>query len=97
MIQAANIGVGIMGREGTQAVRASDYAFGEFRFLKRLMAVHGRYSYLRIATVIMFSFYKNIVLIVLVCFPLSFAHTHSFGGLVGLPNSLDRYPLRRYS
>jgi phospholipid-transporting ATPase len=67
MIQAANIGVGIMGREGTQAVRASDYAFGEFRFLKRLMAVHGRNSFLRIATVIMFSFYKNIVLIVVVC------------------------------
>lgn len=63
MIQSANIGVGIMGREGTQAVRAADYAFGEFRFLKRLMAVHGRYSYMRIATVIMFSFYKNLVLI----------------------------------
>jgi phospholipid-transporting ATPase len=66
MIQAANIGVGIMGREGTQAVRASDYAFGEFRFLKRLMVVHGRNSFLRISTVIMFSFYKNIVLIVVV-------------------------------
>jgi len=63
MIQSANIGVGIMGREGTQAVRASDYAFAEFRFLRRLMAVHGRYSYMRIATIIMFSFYKNIVMI----------------------------------
>lgn len=63
MIQAANIGVGIMGKEGTQAVRASDYAFGEFRFLKRLICVHGRYSYMRLALIIMYSFYKNITLI----------------------------------
>ncbi|KAJ3061095.1 hypothetical protein HK102_009250, partial [Quaeritorhiza haematococci] len=63
MIQAANIGVGIMGREGTQAVRASDYAFAEFRFLRRLLSVHGRYSYNRIAQLILYSFYKNLVLI----------------------------------
>ncbi|KAJ3213903.1 hypothetical protein HK099_007124 [Clydaea vesicula] len=63
MIQSANIGVGIMGREGTQAVRASDYAFAEFRFLKRLVTVHGRYSYMRIANIIMYSFYKNITMI----------------------------------
>lgn len=31
MIQTANVGVGIIGLEGTQAVRASDYAFKEFR------------------------------------------------------------------
>ncbi|ORX56555.1 phospholipid-translocating P-type ATPase [Piromyces finnis] len=62
MIQAAHVGVGIMGREGAQAVRASDYAFLEFRFLKPLLCVHGRYSYLRITKLILFSFYKNIVL-----------------------------------
>ena len=32
MIQKANIGCGIIGLEGTQAVRASDFAFKEFRF-----------------------------------------------------------------
>ncbi|TPX31648.1 hypothetical protein SmJEL517_g05073 [Synchytrium microbalum] len=63
MIQAANIGVGIMGKEGNQAVRAADYAFGEFRFLKRLLVVHGRYSFERLAGLIYYSFYKNIAFI----------------------------------
>ncbi|KAJ3205484.1 hypothetical protein HK099_000819, partial [Clydaea vesicula] len=63
MIQSANIGVGIMGREGTQAVRASDYAFAEFRFLRRLVCVHGRFSYMRISSIIMFGFYKNCAMI----------------------------------
>ena len=63
MIQEAHVGVGIMGKEGTQAVRASDYAFGEFRFLQRLLNVHGRFSYLRMANLILFSFYKNFVFI----------------------------------
>lgn len=63
MIQTADIGVGICGKEGTQAVRAADYAFGEFRHLKRLLAVHGRYSYLRLSMLILFSFYKNFTFI----------------------------------
>ena len=42
MIQTAHIGVGIAGQEGMQAVRASDVAIGQFRFLRRLTIVHGR-------------------------------------------------------
>ena len=34
MINAAHIGIGISGLEGQQAVKASDYAIGKFRFLK---------------------------------------------------------------
>lgn len=69
MIQAAHIGIGVMGKEGTQAVRASDFAIAEFRFLRRLIAVHGRYSNLRISNTVMFSFYKNIFMIsVMWCF-----------------------------
>ena len=30
---AAHIGVGISGREGQQAVLASDYSFGQFRYI----------------------------------------------------------------
>jgi hypothetical protein len=45
--QAAHIGVGISGREGRAAVQAADFAFGQFRFLLRLLLVHGRQSYLR--------------------------------------------------
>uniref|UniRef100_A0A0D3FUJ4 P-type phospholipid transporter n=1 Tax=Oryza barthii TaxID=65489 RepID=A0A0D3FUJ4_9ORYZ len=37
MIQEANIGVGISGREGLQAARAADYSIGKFKFLKRLL------------------------------------------------------------
>jgi magnesium-transporting ATPase (P-type) len=63
MIQSAHVGVGIMGREGAQAVRAADYAFGEFRHLRRLLTVHGRYNYLRMTGLIYYSFYKNLVFI----------------------------------
>ena len=31
MIQAADIGVGIMGKEGRQAVNNADFAFSQFR------------------------------------------------------------------
>ena len=65
MIQTANIGVGIAGKEGAQAVRASDYSFVQFKSLARLLAVHGRYSYLRMSTLICYSFYKNLALIMI--------------------------------
>uniref|UniRef100_A0A0X3PG12 Phospholipid-transporting ATPase n=1 Tax=Schistocephalus solidus TaxID=70667 RepID=A0A0X3PG12_SCHSO len=59
MIQAAHVGVGIIGREGTQAVSASDFAIGQFRFLKRLLFVHGVWNYSRITDVVLYCFYKN--------------------------------------
>uniref|UniRef100_A0A0E0F5F5 Phospholipid-transporting ATPase n=1 Tax=Oryza meridionalis TaxID=40149 RepID=A0A0E0F5F5_9ORYZ len=59
MIQQADIGVGISGREGLQAARAADYSIGKFRFLKRLILVHGRYSYNRTAFLSQYSFYKS--------------------------------------
>lgn len=52
MIQAAHIGVGISGQEGMQAVMASDFAIAQFRFLKVLLLVHGRWSYIRITKVV---------------------------------------------
>lgn len=60
MIQEAHIGIGIKGKEGSQAARAGDYSVGEFQHLRRLLAVHGRFSYIRTAGVINLSFYKNI-------------------------------------
>lgn len=42
MIKKADVGVGIFGKEGYQAVTASDYAICEFQFLKRLLFIHGR-------------------------------------------------------
>jgi phospholipid-transporting ATPase len=62
MIQAAHIGVGISGMEGLQAARSADIAIGQFRYLRKLLLVHGAWSYQRISKVILYSFYKNIVL-----------------------------------
>jgi len=62
MIQEAQIGVGISGKEGRQAVNSSDFAIAQFRFLEPLLLVHGRWNYRRIAKVVLYSFYKNIVL-----------------------------------
>lgn len=61
MIQEADIGVGIAGEEGRQAVMSSDYGIGQFRFLQRLVLVHGRWSYRRLAESIANFFYKNII------------------------------------
>ncbi|TFY79586.1 hypothetical protein EWM64_g4423 [Hericium alpestre] len=62
MIQAAHVGVGISGVEGLQAARSSDVAISQFRFLKKLLLVHGSWSYQRLSKMLLFSFYKNIVL-----------------------------------
>ena len=62
MIQAAHVGVGISGVEGLQAARSADVAIGQFRYLRKLLLVHGAWSYQRISKVILFSFYKNITL-----------------------------------
>uniref|UniRef100_A0AAY4BEF7 Phospholipid-transporting ATPase n=1 Tax=Denticeps clupeoides TaxID=299321 RepID=A0AAY4BEF7_9TELE len=59
MIKAAHIGVGISGQEGMQAVLSSDYSFAQFRFLQRLLLVHGRWSYLRMCNFLRYFFYKN--------------------------------------
>ncbi|EME48532.1 hypothetical protein DOTSEDRAFT_67546 [Dothistroma septosporum NZE10] len=61
MIQEADVGVGIAGEEGRQAVMSSDYAIGQFRFLTRLLLVHGRWDYRRMGECVANFFYKNII------------------------------------
>jgi phospholipid-translocating ATPase len=61
MIQEAHVGVGMFGLEGSQAAMSADYAFGQFRFLPRLLLVHGSLSYKRISDMIMSFFYKTLV------------------------------------
>jgi phospholipid-transporting ATPase len=60
MLREADIGVGLFGKEGRQAVMASDYAIAQFRFLGPLMLFHGRESYHRIVFLLLYSFYKGI-------------------------------------
>uniref|UniRef100_A0A663FI99 Phospholipid-transporting ATPase n=1 Tax=Aquila chrysaetos chrysaetos TaxID=223781 RepID=A0A663FI99_AQUCH len=59
MIKTADIGVGISGLEGMQAVQCSDYALAQFSYLQRLLLVHGRWAYLRICKFLRYFFYKT--------------------------------------
>jgi phospholipid-translocating ATPase len=59
MIKSAHIGVGISGQEGQQAVLSSDFSIGQFRYLERLLLVHGRWSYYRVSKFLRYFFYKN--------------------------------------
>ena len=61
MIMEANVGIGIMGEEGMSAAKASDFAIGEFKLLKRLLFFHGRTNLNRISHMILYFFYKNII------------------------------------
>ncbi|PKA61830.1 Phospholipid-transporting ATPase 1 [Apostasia shenzhenica] len=63
MIQMADVGIGISGQEGRQAVMASDFAMGQFRFLVPLLLVHGHWNYQRMAYMILYNFYKNSVFV----------------------------------
>lgn len=61
MIQTADVGIGISGQEGMQAVMASDFSMSRFKYLKRLLLVHGHWSYDRLAHMVLYFFYKNAV------------------------------------
>ena len=52
--------MGIIGKEGRQAVNSSDFAFGQFRSLRSLLFVHGRANYRRIARFACHIFYLNL-------------------------------------
>jgi len=61
MIQSADVGIGISGQEGMQAVMSSDFAMARFKFLHRLLFVHGHWCYDRLARMVLYFFYKNAV------------------------------------
>ncbi|XP_042878521.1 phospholipid-transporting ATPase IF-like [Penaeus japonicus] len=63
MIQEAHVGLGVMGKEGRQAVRCADFAFARFKFLKKVLLVHGHWYYTRVSTLVQYSFYKNVAFI----------------------------------
>uniref|UniRef100_UPI00398EEB47 phospholipid-transporting ATPase VD-like isoform X2 n=1 Tax=Pristiophorus japonicus TaxID=55135 RepID=UPI00398EEB47 len=60
MIQVADVGIGISGQEGMQAVMSSDFAISRFKHLKKLLLVHGHWCYTRLANMILYFFYKNV-------------------------------------
>ena len=58
MILEADIGVGIFGKEGVRAAQSADFAIHKFKYLWQLVFYHGRISYIRIAELILYFFYK---------------------------------------
>ncbi|XP_003485770.1 probable phospholipid-transporting ATPase IF isoform X1 [Bombus impatiens] len=63
MIQEAHVGIGIMGKEGRQATMCSDFAIAKFKFLKKVLLVHGHWYYVRVSTLTQYFFYKNFIFI----------------------------------
>ncbi|KAL2098951.1 hypothetical protein ACEWY4_005431 [Coilia grayii] len=61
MIQVADVGIGISGQEGMQAVMSSDFAISRFKHLRKLLLVHGHWCYTRLANMILYFFYKNVM------------------------------------
>ena len=61
MIQEAHVGIGITGKEGLQAARTSDYSIAQFRFLLKLLLVHGRWNYVRTCKYTLGTFWKEMV------------------------------------
>lgn len=62
MIQEAHVGIGTAGKEGLQAARTSDYSVAQFRFLLKLLLVHGRWNYARISKYVLGTFWKEMFL-----------------------------------
>ncbi len=85
MIMEANIGVGIQGVEGTQAVRSADYGICRFKYLQRLILIHGRNGYRRISNFICYYFYKNIILVFAEIY---FVYYSGYSGQPFFPNFL---------
>ena len=85
MITEAHIGIGIRGKEGTQAIRSADYAVSQFMYLLRMILVHGRWGYRRISWLVLYYFYKNIILAFT---ELGFAYENGFSGQIYFPDLL---------
>uniref|UniRef100_A0A672HE12 Phospholipid-transporting ATPase n=1 Tax=Salarias fasciatus TaxID=181472 RepID=A0A672HE12_SALFA len=63
MIQVADVGIGISGQEGMQAVMSSDFAISRFKHLSKLLLVHGHWCYSRLTHMILYFIYKNVMFV----------------------------------
>ncbi|GAA5907740.1 hypothetical protein JCM6882_008960 [Rhodosporidiobolus microsporus] len=65
MIQAADVGVGIVGKEGRQASLAADFSVNQFSYLTKLLLWHGRNSYKRSAKLAQFVIHRGLIISVI--------------------------------
>eukprot|EP00929_Paragymnodinium_shiwhaense_P111733 TRINITY_DN80020_c0_g1_i1.p1 TRINITY_DN80020_c0_g1~~TRINITY_DN80020_c0_g1_i1.p1 ORF type:complete len:1103 (+),score=174.22 TRINITY_DN80020_c0_g1_i1:137-3445(+) len=86
MLQGAHVGIGVRGKEGNQAVQASDIAISQFRFLVPLLLCHGRRAYRRVATFLCYFVYKHVALAV---GDVVWMHQYSFRGHIAYPEYLS--------
>ncbi len=63
MIHESRVGVGISGKEGRHAANAADFAIAQFRFVVNLLMEHGRFNYIRCSKLVLYSFFKNLLLV----------------------------------
>jgi phospholipid-translocating ATPase len=64
MIQEAHVGLGIYGKEGRNAALSADFAFAKFKYVKRILLVHGYLYYTRSANLVQYFFYKNLAFVI---------------------------------
>ena len=64
MIQAADVGIGIVGKEGRQASLAADFSITQFCHLPKLLVWHGRNSYKRSAKLAQFIIHRGLIIAV---------------------------------
>jgi phospholipid-translocating ATPase len=62
MIQASDVGVGIVGKEGKQAALAADFSIMKFKYVKTLMLWHGRNAYKRTAVMSQFVIHRGLII-----------------------------------
>ncbi|KAF8565446.1 hypothetical protein P879_02250 [Paragonimus westermani] len=65
MIQAADLGLGLEGKEGRQASLASDFSLTQFRHAARLLLVHGRNFYKNTAALALFVIHRGCIISVM--------------------------------
>lgn len=98
MIQAADAGIGIVGKEGKQAALAADFSITQFSYIGRLLMVHGRNSYKRSAALAQFVIHRGLIISTMqavFCSVFYFASVSLFPGflMVGYATIFTMFPV----
>lgn len=90
MIQEAHVGIGIIGKEGSQAAQCADFAFAKFSMLKRMLLVHGHYHTVRLSLLLLYFFYKDVFLMAIM-------FLFQFHSLFSTTSAFDSLPMTLYN